>query len=241
MPTVFDFSLDWYQFTRSKFYLQSRSQTAVRPWLGGKSVFGPHAQLWICEVTMTIQLDPQRRDIGAFFSRLDGQAGLIRMGDVARHQTWFDRVITLSMANWQDGTGFSDGSAWGAGSLPATVSILTAGNRGDSSITLAGFPVSTNNVLRAGDLLELLPGGIRTACPHLYEVVVGGNSNASGQIGVEIRPRLRTNITASDSVSLRNASSVFRLLDDDQGAQEVSVPIISNLGFSLVEALDQVT
>ncbi len=237
---VYEFPWEWYTFSRAKYRLQSRSQVASRPWLGGRSVYGPHAQLWVTELTMSQQEDPTRQEIAAFFGRLDGQAGLIRISDPTRLRPWYDRDVTPTRETFTDATVFTDATGFESGYLPPDVYVLTAADQGDNTIVLGGFPASTAGVLTRGDLLQVKPNGIPGNCPNLYEVMVGAASNSDGEIGVEIRPRLRMGIAAGDQVSLRYPSTVFRLIDDDQGSIEMTPPVVGNLGFSLIEALDQI-
>lgn len=240
--TIYEWSHDWYDFSRASFALTSRSKTNPLTWLGGRSVYGPHAQLWMVDLTVNIK-DWDNDDgqaISAFFSRLDGQAGLVRIGHVARTEPQYNRVVSPTTASFSDGSNFTDDSGFINGMIPPTCYVYSAGDAGDNNIILGGLPISTSRLLRRGDLLEVRPNGIPAEFPHLYEVMVDGNTDSSGITGVEIRPRLRQGVAAGDQVSLSYASSVFRLIDDDQGAPEVTPPRFSNSGFKLIEAVDQV-
>lgn len=229
---------DWYRVSKSTFYLQSRSQTTPRTWIGGSSVYGPHAQLWICKMTISSQeWDVRGQAMSSFFSRLDGQAGLLRMGHVARRQPQRDRVTAATKQAWSDGTFFDDGTGWEAGPLPPTVFLTAAANRGDNYLDIGGLPVSSTRVLRRGDLFEVRENGIATETPHLYEVQFDAPTDANGETGIEIRPRLRASVAAGDMVVLRTPTTVFRVIDDDQGAIDITPPMISDFGFTLVEAI----
>jgi hypothetical protein len=102
------------------------------------------------------------------------------------------------------------------------------------------FPFQQPTYCGSGDLLQIKPNGIPGTVPHLYKVMYGGNSDSSGQIGVEIEPMLRADIAAGDTVGLRNASTLFRLVDDSQGDVEMGADGIGSLGLSFIEALDLV-
>jgi hypothetical protein len=97
-----------------------------------------------------------------------------------------------------------------------------------------------SSALRAGDLLQIKPNGIPGTVPHLYKVMVGGDTNSSGEIGVQIEPGLRQGVAAGDVVSLRNPSTLFRLVDDGQGDIQVGGAGMGSTGLSFVEALDLV-
>ncbi len=241
MTAVHDFPREWYGFSKVTFRLLSRSQTANRPWLAGKSVYGPHAQLWVADLTMIQQEDPQRQKIAAWFTRLDGQAGLLRISDPSRLRPWHDRNVAVTRETFSDGSVFSDSTGFEDDTLPPDLYVVEAASRGDNYLVLGGLPASTTDCFLRGDLMQVKPNGIAGPVPHLYEMMVGGSSDAAGQIGVEIRPRLRTDIAAGDQVSLRYPSTVFRLSDDSQGAMEMTPPVVGNVGFSLIEALDQVS
>lgn len=240
MPVIYEWPRDWYRFTTNSFRLQSRSQTTARSWIGGKSVYGPHAQLWVARMTLnTEKWDDRGQTIAAFISRLDGQAGLLRIGHYHRLKPQYNRLNSGGSQPWSDSTLFDDGTGWVSGLVPPFAFVLAAASRGDNALQIGGLlPVSTSRVLRRGDLLEIRPNGIASDGPNLYEVQVDGNTNADGETGVEIRPRLRQNLAAGDQVVLQNATSVFRLIDDEQGAADISAPgSLTSAGFSLVEAI----
>lgn len=239
-PPVYEFPRAWYRFASATFRLQSSSLVSNRPFLRGKTVKGPYAALWVADLSMVPVKDPARQEIQAFFSRLDGQAGLIRIGDPTRLRPYRDRALTPSLETWSDGTTFSDGSLWATGYLPSDVHAAAAASKGDNFVVLGGLPTSLQDCFRRGDLLQIKPNGIPGSCPNLYEIQVGGDTNSDGEIGVEIRPRLRMGAAFGDQVTLAVAQSVFRLVDDDQAVMTSDNARIGRTGFRLIEALDQV-
>lgn len=238
MTTVYTFPQSWYEkvTTNSSFYLRPRSLSASRPWLGGDSVYGPHAQPWVCSITLPKRTSDIWMPMSAFFSRTDGRAGLIRIGDPARLRLQYDREVATGSVPFSDGTFFADDSGWEDGPLPATLTIAAAASRGDNSVVLGGLPVSRSRILRRGDLFEVMPAGIQTAFPNLYEAMADCDSDSAGKTGVEIRPRLRMDLAVIDVVSVRGATSVFQCVDDDQGKVSVSAPLFGEMTFSLIEA-----
>lgn len=237
---VHDFPVGWYSFARITYRLRAASQSSNRPWSGGQNIYGPHAQFWVAQLVMTEQEDPVRQEIEGFFARLEGRAGLLRIADASRLRPWYDRNLAATSEAFTDGTGFTDGTAFASGYLPPSVNVAAAAAKGANYAVLGGFPASTANVLRRGDLMQINPGGQTTSCPNLYQVVQGGSTDAEGKIGVEVRPPFRMALAPGDQAQLRHPGSVFRLSDDDQATMEVTPPVVGNLGFSLVEALDQV-
>lgn len=242
-PTVYEWPHEWYQYIITQsMNVRSASLTASRAYIGAVGVKGPHAQFWLNNVTLAPIIDPLRQDMAAFFARLGGQSGLLRISDATRLEPWHDRdpSLTLTTEEFTDSTEFTDGTGFASGYLPPEVFVYQAANRGDNYFVLGGFPASTANVLRRGDLIQIKPGGVPGTFPHLYQAMYGGSSDSSGRVGVEISPRLRAGIAAGDAASLRYPSSVFRFVDDTQAEFQMSTNRLGSAGFQLVEALDQV-
>lgn len=237
MP-IYEWPSDWYRSTQSTFRIQARSQTTPRSYIGGKSVYGPHAAIWMTQLTLAPQAqDSLGQAMAAFFSRLDGQAGLIRIGDPLRLMPQANRVAKPSINTWDDDTLFDDGTGWENRPVPPYAVVAVSASRGENYLVIKALAASKSRLLRRGDLLELRPNGIATETPNLYEIQVDGSTNSSGEVGIEIRPRLRQGFAVGDMVVFDRPTSVFRLVDDDQGAAEMSLPRIANIGFSLVEAI----
>lgn len=238
MTDVFEFPREWYSFLKIVFRLRSSSQVSSRPWAGGNSVYGPHAQIWMPQLTVAQIVGDGWQARSAFFSRLGGQSGLIRISDPSRVAPQYNTSRLASAETWSDGSVFSDGSGFVSGMLPPTAFLVSAQSRGATSVVIGGLPVSLTPALRRGDLFEIRPGGVAGLVPHLYEVQVDGPTDSSGRSGVEIRPPLRTDVMAGDQVVLSYPTSVFHLIDDNQGTIELTAPNLANHGFSLVEAIE---
>lgn len=237
----------WYDLIVSnKFVLRSINQSAGRPWGGAGTAVSnrPHTQLWTEQITFGPLRDPILQDIDALIARAKGRSGLIRMSNVMRLLPWHDRDLIenngYTTSTFSDGATFSDGSKFINGLLPPEIQVEESAVRGAGYLVLSGFPASMANVLRRGDLLQIKPGGVAGTVPHLYKATFGGDADSSGRIGIEIEPRLRQGVNASDTVSLRFPDTLFRFVDDNQGDIDGSPGKFGNLGFSLVEALDMV-
>jgi hypothetical protein len=239
MASIFEWPRDWYQFSTVTLRLRARSQTSDRPWAGTRSVLGPHAQVWIGSFAAIAQDldDGPGQSMIAFFSRLAGQSGLLRIGDPSRRAPHFNRTAAFGRESWSDNTFFDDGRGWLSGLLPDFAYLANAAAAGDRFVVIGGLPASTARALRRGDLLELRPNGIPTDVGNLYEVMVDGHTDANGRTGIEIRPALRQGFASGDMVLLSYPTSVFRLIDDDQGSHQVESPARSSVGFSVVEYL----
>lgn len=234
---IHTFPVEWYENIVSQSYpLRSLNQVSSRPFGGGQSVAGPHTQLYMSKITFREMRDPLLQDIDAFFKRARGRANAIRIAHGTRLRTYYDRNIipTTSGFRFVDGTGFA------AGYLPPEVYVATAAARGARYLVLGGFPVSTANVLRQDDPFEIKPNGIPAVHPHRYTAAFGGSSDATGRVGIEIEPGLRAGVAAGDTVALRNAASVFRMIGDDQFETEYTGGGLGTIGGSLIEALELV-
>ncbi len=240
MTAIYEYPKEWYRFTTQTFPLRASSQVSARPWAGGNSIYGPHVQVWMPKFSGIVKDKFLWQQVSAFFSRLGGQAGLLRMGHGLRLQPQYNREL-LGQAQadgFSDGSHFTDGSGFVSGLLPPTTFLAIAAARGDISVTIGGLPVSITNGLRRGDLLEFRPNGIADGVPRLHEVMVPGSTDSSGRTGVEIRPALRAGLAAGDMVVLKNPMSVFHLVDDNQGDIEMTVASQGSFGFSLIEAIE---
>lgn len=238
MTDVWEWPSEWHRFTSWSFQLKKISIAAPHRWTGAVSAYGPVAQLWTAKMTMATQeWDVDGQAMSAFFDRLGGQGGLMRIGDPARRKPLRDRGIAVASESWSDATLFSDGTGWESGMLSPTVHLDAAASSGDTHIVVAGLPVSEAAVLRAGDLIELRAGGVASVTPNLYTLVRDAPTDETGATALEIRPPLRQGFAEGDMVVLSDPKSVFRLIDDGQGAAELSLPRHSAMGFSLIEAI----
>lgn len=238
MTNVYTFPKEWYNFTTQTFPLRPRSQASSRPWAGGNSIYGPHAQVWMPQFSGIVKDKFLWQQVSAFFSRLGGQAGLLRMSHCLRLRPQYNREAVGQAVGFSDGSHFTDGSGFLSGLLPPTAFVSVAAARGDINVQIGGLPVSISSALRRGDLIEFRPNGIADNVPRLHEVMVPGSTNTSGQTGVEIRPPLRTGLAAGDMAVLEMASSVFHLVDDQQGDVTMTVASQGTFGFSLIEAIE---
>lgn len=208
-------------------------------WTGGVKAQSAHAQLWSCKVTLApAEWDVDGQAMSAFFERLGGSGGLIRIGDVTRTRPLYDRRLTASRQAFSDSSYFSDGTGFIEGYLPTFATAYAAAEKGADFIKLESLPASITAALAPGDLLEVRPNGTPVQAPSLYSVQHWANTDASGRSGVAIRPALRRPLAAGDMVVLAGATGVFRITDDEQGLPTLSAPAISAMGFSLIEAVD---
>ena len=80
---------------------------------------------------------------------------------------------------------------------------------GDSTIAMDGFSVSTDDVLKGGDLIKF------NGHDKVYMVTGDANSNASGQATVSIEPPLQTALANNEAVTVNKPSFTVALVQDD--------------------------
>jgi hypothetical protein len=80
---------------------------------------------------------------------------------------------------------------------------------GDSTIAMDGFSVSTDDVLKGGDLIKF------SGHNKVYMVTGDVNSNASGQATVSIEPPLQAALADNEAVTVNKPSFTVALVQDD--------------------------
>lgn len=220
-----------------RFWLRPLSVSSTQPWSGKRSIYGPQVQVWIAEISLTDQDEDAAEEIGAIFSRVGGVSSLIRAGNPVRGEPLYNRMNAGATVAFSDGYGFTDGTAFADGLIPAYASVLDAATIEASSIVITGLPPSLSPALFPGDLFELRPNGVPVAHGHLYKVVAKAPTNADGETRVYFTPPLRKAVAAGDQVVLKDPTSVFRAMDDQQGLVDWQPGTIGRTGFTLIEEL----
>ena len=80
---------------------------------------------------------------------------------------------------------------------------------GDSTIAMDGFSVSTDDVLKGGDLIKF------SGHNKVYMATGDANSNASGQATVSIEPPLQAALADNEAVTVNKPSLTVALVQDD--------------------------
>jgi len=80
---------------------------------------------------------------------------------------------------------------------------------GDSTIAMDGCSVSTDDVLKGGDLIKF------SGHNKVYMVTGDANSNASGQATVSIEPPLQAALADNEAVTVNKPSLTVALVQDD--------------------------
>ena len=156
----------------------------------------------------TLQLPPMLKDNAsqwlAFLLQLRGRRGTFKLGDQ-------DRKTIQGVAT-------------------GTIRVNGASQTGNQ-IALDGFALSTNNVFKAGDYIQINS--------YLYMVTEDVNSNGSGEADVKIEPSLRSGletIADDDTVLYTNTTTLMRL-DSNEVAWDTDQVSKYGISFACSEAL----
>lgn len=156
----------------------------------------------------TVQLPPMLKDNAsqwlAFLLQLRGRRGTFKLGDQ-------DRKTIQGVAT-------------------GTIRVNGASQTGNQ-IALDGFALSTNNVFKAGDYIQINS--------YLYMVTEDVNSNGSGEADVKIEPSLRSGletIADDDTVLYTNTTTIMRL-DSNEVAWDTDQVSKYGISFACSEAL----
>lgn len=156
----------------------------------------------------TVQLPPMLKDNAsqwlAFLLQLRGRRGTFKLGDQ-------DRKTIQGVAT-------------------GTIRVNGASQTGNQ-IALDGFAVSTNNVFKAGDYIQINS--------YLYMVTEDVNSNGSGEADVKIEPSLRSGletIADNDTVIYTNTTTLMRL-DSNEVAWDTDQVSKYGISFACSESL----
>tara|TARA_B100000214_G_scaffold190274_1_gene137501 strand:- start:532 stop:1167 length:636 start_codon:yes stop_codon:yes gene_type:complete len=98
------------------------------------------------------------------------------------------------------------------------------------SITNAG--TSQTNYFKSGDYISIGTGTSR----QLLKVLQNTNTDSSGNCVVDIFPALRTDLSGSESITVSNATGVFRLASNEMN-WNVNHASVYGISFTAIEAL----
>lgn len=156
----------------------------------------------------TVQLPPMLKDNAsqwlAFLLQLRGRRGTFKLGDQ-------DRKTIQGVAT-------------------GTIRVNGASQTGNQ-VALDGFAISTNNVFKAGDYIQINS--------YLYMVTEDVNSNGSGEADVKIEPSLRSGletINDNDTVIYTNTTTIMRL-DSNEVAWDTDQVSKYGISFACSESL----
>lgn len=147
-----------------------------------QAVFYQGSQLWLCEVTLTPLNESEAKDWLGFFSQLKGSYGYFHMGHPL-HNT--------PRGSW-------------AGS---TIRVNGANQEG-AELSIDGGNASETGFAKAGDFIQLGSGSTQ----RLYKVLQDADTNASGEVTLDIFPDLREAPTDNQVITTSDAKGTWRMI-----------------------------
>jgi len=110
--------------------------------------------------------------------------------------------------------------------------LVNGASQTGGTINLDGCTASQTGWLKAGDYIQLGSG----SSSRLHKVLQDADSDASGEVSLDIWPHIRTSPVDNSAVTTSTAKGVFRLASNEQ-AWSVSEASIYGLTFGAFEAL----
>ena len=110
--------------------------------------------------------------------------------------------------------------------------VVNGAGQSGGTLNVTGATVSTTGWLKAGDYIQLGSAG----SSKLHKVLQDANSDASGNVSLDIWPHLRSSPSNSATVVVSNAKGIFRLASNET-AWTVSDLLLYGITFGAVEVL----
>lgn len=102
------------------------------------------------------------------------------------------------------------GFATPRGAGGGTPVVNGAGQDGNDSLVVSGFPNSVTGVVKKGDAVQVGTG----LSSRLYVARADVNSDSSGNATIPVMPDVRVNTANGAAITLTNARGLFRMVDD---------------------------
>lgn len=162
-------------------------------------------QRWTAEVSLPAMTRAESEDWQAFLLSLNGAQGTFLLGDPL--------------------------GATPRGVATGTPLVKGASQMGQSLIT-DGWTVSTNNILRAGDYIQLGTG----LTARLFKVLQNVNSDGLGEATLDVFPEINALTTPADNAAIvvNSAKGLFRLSDNLVGWEMGIGQIYDGLTFACI-------
>lgn len=148
----------------------------------------------------------------------------------AAAEAWIAFLLSL---NGMEGTfllGIA-GCGTARGALGGTPLVNGASQTG-RTLAIDGCTAGVTNWMRAGDLFQL-GTGLNT---HLHKNLVDANTNGSGQVTLDIWPRLRASPADNDAVVVASAKGLWRLATNEM-PYDLAPPLQYTMSFPIIEAI----
>lgn len=190
--------------------LTARNSIAVAtsPFTLSQQVMKHQGARWEANVTLPPMKRSSAEEWIAFLISLNGQYGTFLLGDPI------------------------GATARGVASTNAGTPLVNGGSQTGQTLNIDGAPNSITGYLKAGDYIQL---GTNSSS-RLHKVLADANSNASGQVSLDIWPALRSSPADNSSVIVANTKGLFRLSSSD-ASFSIDHTSVYGITFSAAEAL----
>jgi len=214
--------------------LRARSVVSVStsPFTLSQQAYSWGGQRWEIECVLP-RLDRQLAEIfHSFLLKLKGQRGTFTMY-VPSAKNPRATYSSPATGHIQTESGLSITTEGGDHIIYEYGDIVVSGNdqTGDT-LTISGYTPNTSNAVLAGDYFQL-GTGLNT---RLYKALNSADSDAGGNVTLDIFPSLRTSPSNGDVVIWDNPKGLFRLNDNITDAQSDLMNTFY-MSFTAVEAL----
>jgi len=176
--------------------------------------------VWQADFSFNARKIADGLSIQGFIDRLESGNNPVRIFDPSRLAPI---LLASTQYGFSDGTFFTDGTGFTDG---YNGSVAVAAAKGASYIVIQGLPAS-RDVFKCNDLV-----GING---YLYETKFDMSSNATGQVGLSIRPNLRAGIAVGDVVTTVFPTCEMILLNPAEATIERDGPNTLPFTLSFVE------
>lgn len=187
--------------------LRARSVVGVAesPYTLGQQVYAHQGQRWEADIDLPPLSGAVAQTWVAWLLSLNGREGTFLMGDPA--------IMSPR------------------GSGGGTPLVKGAGQTGQT-LAIDGAPISTDDWLMAGDMIQLGSGSTAT----LHKILADVTTNSSGEATLDIWPRLRSSPGDNAAVTIAGCVGRWRLASNE-AAWSVGAALRYGISFSAIEAL----
>lgn len=215
----------------ARFWLQPNTQLSESPFSRAQQVLVRAGDRWQAQMAWQTAPAAAAARIEALLAQLRGPANQVRLGDWRRPAprgtgaTWPGGSVA---STWTAGTAWKAGTTWASLTPPTSPRLRVAATRGAATLATWGWAPS-QPVLLAGDYVEI--------AGQLLVLTADAATNAGGIAALQVAPALRAAAEAGTPLVITRARARFRLVDDDQAANDFQPGPATSFSVALVEAL----
>lgn len=114
---------------------------------------------------------------------------------------------------------------------PSSPTVSGSGQAGNAELLVTSAPISLENWLLAGDIIQVGPANR----PHWHRVLANVDTDGSGNATIDVWPRVREGTVNTDQVSLSTPLSIFRLTE--VFSVDIVTPVLHTIEFNCREAI----